>query len=184
MRVAILGGGFNPPHKAHLFMVTDALASGKFDEVWVLPCWEHAFDKNDSLLPFETRMEMCRLAFSQWPNVIVRHYEKMYQTKYSIHLVTNLQRDYPDNDFTFIIGSDNVLEQHRWKDWNILENLIGLHVVPRERSSDSIWVWEMPNISSTRIRELIAAHETNMPYVEKMIPKNVFDYIVEKGLYL
>jgi len=181
LRVGIFGGGFNPPHKAHLFVVTDALSSGRFDEIWVLPCWEHAFNKGASLVPFNERTEMCRLAFSQWPNVIVRAYEKMYRTRYTIHLITNLQKDYPDNKFTFIVGSDNMASKYKWKHWDVLETLVDFFITPRQGTIDSLWV--MPDISSTRIRELIAAHKTNVPYVQKMLPEAVYNHITEKRLY-
>ena len=56
------------------------------------------------------------------------------------------------------------------------------YVVPRAGSLE-YFTWTMPDISSTWIRELIAAHKTNEPFVENMLPKKVFDYIVENKLY-
>lgn len=178
MRVGILGGGFNPPHKAHLFAVTDALSSGLFDEIWVLPCWEHAFAKDSRLLPFEDRMEMCRLAFSQWPNVVVRNYEKMYETKYTIDLIRNLQRDYPEREFSLIIGSDNVAVREQWKDWDTLKDLVGFYVIPRYGSTDNLWT--MPIISSSMVQNRAA--EGRGREAASMVPKAVWDYIVKHHL--
>ena len=199
IRVGILGGGFNPPHKAHLFAVTDALSSGRFDEIWILPCWNHALDKNADLLPFNFRMEMCRRAFAQWPNVVVRPYEKVYQTKYTVDLMDALIKDYEDRKFTLIVGSDNIAAKDKWKNWSYLETLVDFYVLPRPGTTNNIRnmfdigstvlshpdnIWQMPDISSTRIRYLIAAHKTNWPYIETMVPKAVWEYIQDKGLYL
>ena len=180
-QVGILGGGFNPPHKAHLFVVTDALSSGLFDEIWVIPCYHHAFEKDEALIPFEQRLNMCKLAFNQWGNVKVLDVERKLQTQYTVDLMTNLIHTNPDTKFTLIVGSDNVEGMEKWKYWNILKNLVYYYIAPRARGSH--WKWALPDISSTEIRTLLAAHKTNVPYVQRMLPEAVFQYIEDKKLY-
>ena len=59
MRTAFFGGSFNPPHVGHFLAAAWVLCSGEVDEVWMVPCYKHAFGK--ALLPYEHRLAMCRL---------------------------------------------------------------------------------------------------------------------------
>ena len=62
-RVAIYGGSFDPPHIGHVLAVAWALSTAEVDEAWIIPTWEHAFDKAHEA-SFDERMAMCRLAFA------------------------------------------------------------------------------------------------------------------------
>ena len=55
-RIAIFGGGFNPPHLAHLFTVTYLLSRADVDEVWLLPSAKHAFHKQ--MRPLNERVKL------------------------------------------------------------------------------------------------------------------------------
>ncbi|MFH1131294.1 MAG: nicotinate-nicotinamide nucleotide adenylyltransferase, partial [Pseudomonadota bacterium] len=57
-RIALLGGSFNPPHVAHQMVCAWVLKANKVDQVWLVPCFQHAFGK--PLIEFVHRMEMCR----------------------------------------------------------------------------------------------------------------------------
>ena len=61
LRVAVLGGTFNPPTHAHLMLVAQALASGRADEVWLVPCGPRA-DKAGVGLSCAARTALTALA--------------------------------------------------------------------------------------------------------------------------
>ena len=59
--VAIFGGAFNPITVGHIGVARFVLNASKvFDEVWLMPCYEHMHGK--ALATPEQRLEMCRLA--------------------------------------------------------------------------------------------------------------------------
>jgi nicotinate-nucleotide adenylyltransferase len=60
MRVAFFGGSFNPPHVAHQLVALYVLETAAVDELWMVPCLKHPFDK--ALAPFPQRLRMCELA--------------------------------------------------------------------------------------------------------------------------
>ncbi len=60
MRVAVFGGSFNPPHVAHQFVALYVLETAGVDELWLVPCAKHTFEK--LLAPFSHRLRMCELA--------------------------------------------------------------------------------------------------------------------------
>ncbi len=69
MNAVFFGGGFDPPHVAHVLCVSYALAVGDFERALVVPVFEHAFGK--SLGDFAHRARLCELAFEGDPRVEV-----------------------------------------------------------------------------------------------------------------
>ena len=46
MRVALFGGSFNPPHVAHQLVALYVLETQPVDELWLIPCFQHPFEKS------------------------------------------------------------------------------------------------------------------------------------------
>lgn len=61
-KVALFGLSANPPtgHSGHLGIVRFLVETGLFDEVWVLPVYQHMFAAKRSMELFEHRVEMCK----------------------------------------------------------------------------------------------------------------------------
>jgi len=60
--VAIFGGSFDPPHISHVLAAVYASKVGGFEQVLVVPVFEHAFAKQ--LTPFAHRVALCEAAFA------------------------------------------------------------------------------------------------------------------------
>lgn len=178
-RLGFFGGGFNPPHIAHVMAVAYAKVMGQFDHIQILPCWHHAFDKDSSLIDFDHRAEMCRLAFGFIPDVGVALIEKSDRTRYTVDVMERMRKAYPESeyDLTLIIGSDNVAVMHEWHRWQDLENLVNFFVVPRAGTTDLLL--SLPDVSSTQVRETLAVGNP----VNDLVPPAVLDYIRAHGLY-
>ncbi len=115
-RVAIYGGSFDPPHRAHVAAVRAVLAHDAADLVLVLPAARHAFAK--ALTPFADRLAMCRLAFAPIGAACeVRDDEKQLVDGggdgTTIALVRHLARR-GMSDLRLIIGTDQLASLHRW----------------------------------------------------------------------
>jgi nicotinate-nucleotide adenylyltransferase len=132
MKIAVLGGSFNPPHMCHVFMSCYVLAAFDIDQVWFVPCYKHAFRKE--LVSFHHRFTMCCLAVESLREelVAVSSIEKNRDgTSWTIDTVRYLKTSYPEHDFTWIIGSDVLDELDTWKDVDQLQELISFIVIPR-----------------------------------------------------
>lgn len=135
MNVAILGGSFNPPHICHIFMTQYVLATADVEQVWFLPCYQHAFGK--PLAPFEHRFALCQLAVSCFQENVVKvlPLERERQgTSWTIDTVRYIKKVFPDINFRWIIGSDVLYELENWKDFDQLVELISFVIVPRSGS--------------------------------------------------
>ncbi len=136
MKVAILGGSFNPPHICHLLLMHYVLTTSPMDQIWCLPCYKHAFGKK--LLPFHHRLEMCSLAIESFreDRVKVLPLERDRQgTSWTIETVLYVKKLYPELDLTWIIGSDVLPELDQWKGFERLQSLVSFFVVPRAGAS-------------------------------------------------
>ncbi len=176
--VGLYGGSFNPPHVAHQMVCLLALGVGRMEEVWAIPSFEHAFDKQ--LAGFEHRLAMCRIMARPFGSrVHVLDVERELGGK-SRTLVTveHLRQRYPHHRFSLVVGSDILDEAHRWYGWDRLMEIVTLFVVPRGEGEPGFG-YALPTISSTRIRDALRVGEG----VSAQLPGEVRDYIRDHGLY-
>ncbi len=174
-RVALFGGSFNPPHYGHFLAASWALLDGSVGEVWMLPCFRHAFGKE--LAPFEDRIEMCKLGAELLSEKIkVFDWERRFETIYTVDTIARLKELYPEIEFRLLIGSDILNERELWKDFLRIEELAPPLVAPRGGFGTRQL---LPQLSSTEIRDLIRNGEP----IEDLVPKPIAEYIAHRRLY-
>ena len=179
MRVAFFGGSFNPPHYSHFLAVAWALCSGEVDEVWMVPCGSHAFGK--SLAPFHHRLAMCRLGAQHLgPHVRLLDIESQRSApSYTIDTIRLLQQKHPTASFRLLVGTDILRETSSWKEFAQLVQLAPLLIIPRQEEHTSPPHPQLPQISSTEIRERIA-QQRDLQY---FVPPTIERYIQTHQLY-
>ena len=190
MRVALFGGSFNPPHVAHQLVALYVLETAGVDELWMIPCFQHPFEK--ALEPFEDRRRMCELAAQALgPRVKVSDVEaRLGGESRTLRTVQSLQAAHPGVELALVIGSDLEAETSSWYGADELRRSVSFIVVGRAGFANPGTV-AMPAISSTEIRERLqqarAAAATGAavrgPAPEALVPRAVLDYIRQRGLY-
>ena len=192
--VALFGGSFNPPHVCHTLATMWVLQTQPVDEVWWIPTFEHAFDKQ--LIDFEARLDMCRLAVADLQRVRITDIERtLGGESRTVDTVRQLSSRHADTDFSLIIGADILGDVDRWKDWQGLTEMVHLIVIGRQgyhrdepqafchaRSVTDSLDLELPDVSSTLIRDSLAGCDYDA--VRPWIPRAVLEYIDEHKLYL
>lgn len=135
--IAFFGLSANPPTglRGHAGIVRSIVQSQEFSEVWVAPVYGHIFSSKRNLLPFEDRLEMCRLSMEEESSascrVMVVDVEREVFEHHlqlgadpsemklgSIDTITYIYNKYPKCNIHFILGEDNFYDllQGRWKD--------------------------------------------------------------------
>ena len=172
-RIAIFGGSFNPPHIGHTAILRWLGDLGIFDEVWVVPCFQHPFDK--PLAPFEHRLEMCRLAFSKVgvPLNVLQVERELGGKSRTVRTLEHLMEQNPDDTFRLVVGDDVTEDFEDWHDFDRIKQLVEVIKVPRGPKSP------IPDVSSTEIRRRMKAGEQ----FRDMIEPEVAIYLVTKALY-
>lgn len=167
-----------------MLLVTWALATGELDEVWVLPTGGHPFGK--PLAQWEHRLEMCWRAFECFgERVSLLDVEREARVHYSIDTLRAIRQNTPPAyQYRWIMGSDTLADAPRWREWETLMREAPPLVVPRAGyplADGSLPALALPNISSTEIRERLAAGDFNR--LRTMLPGPVIELIQEKKLY-
>jgi nicotinate-nucleotide adenylyltransferase len=139
MKVALIGGSFNPPTRMHGRVATEILRLGLVDEVWFVPSNKHPFAASQphkaNRASFEDRCHMVRLLIEDLRrgDLRVSEVEKSIEGEcYTKTVVERMQSRYPDITFMWVAGSDCVKDFPKWVhiDW-VLEN-VTIIVYPRK----------------------------------------------------
>ena len=179
LRVALLGGSFNPPHVGHLMAAYWTLATQPVDRVWLMPAFNHPFRK--SLAPFEHRLAMCELAARDVRHVEVTRVEaEVGGEGWTYETLEHLRRTRPDVEPSLVVGSDLMIEKDKWKRFDRIRELATLIVIHRYGYD----VPEAPGpmfaeVSSTEVRRRFAAGED----VHRWVPRAVLEYAQAHQLY-
>jgi nicotinate-nucleotide adenylyltransferase len=185
MQVALFGGSFNPPHIGHVLAVTYVLSTQAIERVLVVPVFEHALGKQ--LLPFEHRAELARLAFGWLPGVELSTVEaELGAPSRTLRTIEALERQNPGYRLRLMVGSDILGELSQWHAYDEIERRAPPLVITRAGTEHASSLPAMlPEVSSTRVRQLLAARQSGTldPELEASVPRAVRDYIDAHGLY-
>jgi len=132
MRIGLLGGSFDPPHAGHVHITRQALRRFGLDRVWWLVSPGNPL-KVDGPAPIEKRIAACR-EIMQHPKVLVTDIEVQLETRFTADTIEKLQGIYPNVNFVWLMGADNLASVHKWDRWEwIFENVpIGVTSRPEE----------------------------------------------------
>jgi nicotinate-nucleotide adenylyltransferase len=192
-RVGLLGGSFNPPHLGHVMLAYAVLATEPLDALWVLPAASHPFGKDETEYEgFRARHEMCERAFAALdaPVEIVDVEQHLPHPNYTYRLLHALHAARPGIRPRLVVGSDILYEFERWTEPEQILELCQILVVPRAgypgTPGEMGWprmqmrlAFEIPEISSTEIRERLADDEP----VDGLVARRVLEIIERDDLY-
>jgi nicotinate-nucleotide adenylyltransferase len=130
-RIGLLGGSFNPAHRAHRRISLAAMRVLGLDEVWWLvspgnPLKEGA----DDMAPFEARFASAERMARGAP-IRVSDFEQRSATRYTVDTVRRLKRQHPEHRFIWLLGSDTLPNFHKWRDYRGLARELPIAVIPR-----------------------------------------------------
>jgi len=118
--VALFGGSFDPPHLGHRRILESLLALPEIDRVIVMPAWLNPF-KERSHASAEQRLTWCRSVLDL-PGVEISDWEiRQKRPVYTIETWETLRREGLPLRY-LVIGSDNLPEIRKWKDFRRLDD--------------------------------------------------------------
>lgn len=115
-KIGLLGGSFNPAHEGHRYISQEAIKRLGLDAVWWLVSPQNPLKSPKDMAPFEKRLAYARQVAHD-PRIIVTNIEKELNTRYTVDSLRALQARFPETEFIWLMGADNMLQFHRWKDW-------------------------------------------------------------------
>ena len=135
LRVGLLGGSFDPPHEGHVHITRWALRRFQLDRVWWLISPGNPL-KTIGPAPLERRIQAANSLVAH-PRVIVTDLERRLGTRYTSETLRALRLRYPLVRFVWLMGADNLVQFHRWEDWDgiMMQMPLGIMARPEEQVS-------------------------------------------------
>lgn len=189
--IGLLGGSFDPPHLGHALLALSFLTLEPVDEIWVIPCGDHAF--KGELTCFQDRLRMCELTFRNIKNLRVIDIEnKLKAPNYTVNTIDHIVSNRPDLKLYLALGSDLIDDFHQWhKPEEILKKTTlviferttsPIKSLPRLLDSAHIHQgYTLPGAKSTDVRNLLAKNQ--LKACAPLMDRHVLDYIKSHKLY-
>ena len=201
MRVAILGGTFDPIHRGHIAIARQVRRRLRYDRIIFVPSYQPPRRSPPPQAPPPARLAMVELALPRSPNYVIDTWEfDQRRVCRSIEVVDYIRHNMQLSEKPGLIIGDDLLEEiGGWQESSRLLSQVRLIVARRNyrgttgertrlrarvralsRDSDWVVIDKRPlMMSSSQIREIIGrgAHPT------RLLPKKVWKYILQSGIY-
>ena len=177
-KVGIFGGSFNPIHTGHIALAKSLCEQAGLDEVWFMVSPMNPFKQAATdLLDDSLRLELVEKALIEEPRLRACDYEfHLPKPSYTWNTLQAMEQDYPDIEFTLLIGGDNWSAFDKWYHHDDILAHYPIVVYPRQGASigevpPGVTIVQTPllNISSTEIRHNIA----NGKSIHGMVPEQI-----------
>ena len=188
-KIGLFFGSFNPIHVGHLIIANFMADHSDLDQVWIVVSPQNPLKKKSSLARDYDRLHLVRLAIENNDALQASNIEfDLPKPSYTIDTLTYLNEMHPENHFVLIMGSDNLLHFHKWKNFELILRDYEIYVYKRPNydlgkyaGHDNVRLFEAPlmQISSSYIRKCIG----NKKSVQYLLTEPVFEYIQSSGLY-
>ena len=197
MRIALLGGTFDPIHNGHLELARAFARRLNLDKVVLMPTAVPPHKLKTSMAPPDKRLDMCRLAAGNDPLFEVSDLEiSRGGASFTVDTLERLTASRPGTEWYLITGADMFLTLGSWWRFSDIARMATLCAAPRdaadaarlreyaaelEQKGARCVIADLPlmPVSSTAIREQIAAGKTAADW----LPPPVVGYIAREGLY-
>lgn len=131
----LLGGSFNPAHGGHRAISLHAIEALGLDELWWLVSPGNPLKPKAGMAPLPARLGSARRMARRSP-IRATGIEAELGTRYTIDTLKKLVRRYPNRQFIWIMGADNLVQLPQWRDWRGIARLMPIAVIARPGYND------------------------------------------------
>ena len=128
--IGLLGGSFDPPHKGHLYISSEAKKILKLDEIWWLVTPQNPLKINKPT-SYSERLRNCKSIIRNQP-IKVKEIEKKINSKYSYQTIKYINEHYKNLNFFWLMGADNLINFHKWQKWKTISEKCNIIVFDRQ----------------------------------------------------
>lgn len=191
MKTGIYGGTFNPPHIGHLITAEIVRETLALERVIFMPSYITPHKQEGEESTSHHRFTMTKLAVASNNRFdISRHEIDNGGTSYTVDTLIHLRDNGDAGNLFLIIGMDNYMTFHLWKEPKKILDIATVVVMNRPNyprkvneviGTTNVVFVDVPDIdiSSSDIRQRVKAGKS----VKYMVPDEVERYMVVNGLY-
>ena len=132
MKIGLYFGSFNPMHLGHKIIASYMVEFSNLDKIMFVVSPQNPLKKKQSLLDENQRLMIIRMEVEDNPKLQVSDIEfNMPQPSFTIDTLVRLKEKYPEHDYALIMGSDNLQNLHKWKNYEQILEDYSIYVYPR-----------------------------------------------------
>ena len=132
IRLGILGGTFDPPHLGHLYISKIALRKFKLNKIIWLITKKNPL-KHKPYLNLQKRIKLSKKLLKKEKKIFVKYIEDKIKSKNTFNSLKYISKK--NTKIYFLIGSDNLVNLHKWKNWEKISKLAKIVIFPRQNYS-------------------------------------------------
>ncbi len=188
-KIGLYFGSFNPIHNGHLILANHIVQHSDLSELWFVVSRQNPLKERKGMLQDRQRLHLVELAIENNPLFRTCDIEfSLPSPSYTVNTLAYLSEKHPDKEFTIIMGEDNILSFHKWKNYETILEYYSILVYPRPNcekspmlSHSNVSLIDAPqmDISSSQIRESIR----NGFSIQYLLPEAVRQEIEKAGYY-
>ena len=188
MNIGLYFGAFNPIHDGHLQVANYAVNNSDLDKVWLVLTPQSPHKIDSTLIDFNHRYKMLEIVCKKHKNILPSDIEKnLPKPSYSISTLNYLKKENDINNYSLIIGDDNIKKLTTWKQYSEIIKNHKIYVYPRnnckEKSKlthENIYYLNAPiiNVSASNIRKNILNKKTD----NLKIDSKVLSYLINNNI--
>lgn len=169
MKIGLFFGSFNPIHIGHLIIAQYILNEASLDKVKFVVSPQNPLKEKSDLIAQAKRLEMVEQSIADNAQFEIEPIEfNLPIPSYTIDTLNALKKNYPNEQFYIIMGSDSLVDLKKWKAY---EQIIEFPILVYKRDTNfnhpfpenkNIHVFDSPilNISATKIRSMLTQNQS------------------------
>ena len=141
--IGLFGGSFDPPHKGHVQISKISLKKIKLKKIYWVITKKNPFKKKP-FFSLKQRISRSKKAVKKYKRIKVLYLDDKIKSSHTINVINYFRKIKKQKNLCLILGSDNLLNFHKWKSWKKIVKLTKLVVFSRKgydkKSKESIVV--------------------------------------------
>ena len=154
MKIGIYGGSFNPIHFGHIGLAKWVVENTDLDELWLMVSPNNPLKDKSILADEQERLAAAKEAIGDGllgnkakdkrreersKRILVSDFEfHLPRPTYTANTLRALAREYPEHQFTLIIGEDNLHIFDQWREYQYILDNYRVFVYPRRKDNEAI----------------------------------------------
>ena len=130
IKIGILGGSFDPAHKGHVKISKESKKRFKLDYIIWAITKKNPFKKMSGT-NLKSRINYAKKIVKKENFIKVKFYENELKSNKTIDLINFMKKR--KIDLYFIMGADNLINFHKWKNSNLITSICKILVFDRDR---------------------------------------------------
>ena len=147
-KVGILGGTFDPPHIGHLHISKEGLKKLKLDKLFWIVTEKNPFKQKPNLST-KIRIKLSKEMIKKERKISIIYLDNKIKSKNTFDLLNFIKKKNEKIKLFFLIGADNFIKFHKWKNWQKIPKLAKIVVFSRQNYSNKA----LNSIASKRLEK-------------------------------